>query len=193
MLVVGLPGVGKSMLAQRILGILRDLTAREILETNVIHSLVGNTIGGKLNIKRPFLDPLHSCFMPAMVSSGAKPKLGRISLAHNGILFLDELPEFPRQILSSLRQPLEAGRVSIAIAIANITYPANFQLIAAMNHCRCGNFGEIGKKCKRAPEYAREYQSKISGPLLDRFNLFMDVPIIDIFAEKIKNRKVVWL
>lgn len=189
MLMVGPPGTGKSMLAQRILGILPDLTAREILETNVIHSLAGNIVDGKLNIKRPFLDPHHSCSMPAMVGGGAKPKPGQISLAHNGILFLDELPEFPRQVLDSLRQPLETGRVSIARATANITYPANFQLIAAMNPCRCGNLGEIGKQCKRAPECAREYQSKISGPLLDRFDLFVDVPRIDIFAEKNKKQE----
>ena len=189
MLMVGPPGTGKSMLAQRILGILPDLTAKEILETNVIHSLAGNIVDGKLNIKRPFLDPHHSCSMPAMVGGGAKPKPGQISLAHNGILFLDELPEFPRQVLDSLRQPLETGRVSIARATANITYPANFQLIAAMNPCRCGNLGEIGKQCKRAPECAREYQSKISGPLLDRFDLFVDVPRIDIFAEKNKKQE----
>jgi magnesium chelatase family protein len=170
MLMVGPPGTGKSMLAQRILSILPDLTAREILETNVIHSVAGNIIDGKLNIKRPFLDPHHSCSMPAMVGGGAKPRPGQISLAHNGILFLDELPEFPRQVLDSLRQPLETGRVSIARATANITYPASFQLIAAMNPCRCGNLGEGGKTCKRAPECAREYQSKISGPLLDRFD-----------------------
>lgn len=189
MLMVGPPGTGKSMLAQRILGILPDLTAKEILETNVIHSLAGNIVNGKLNIKRPFLDPHHSCSMPAMVGGGAKPKPGQISLAHNGILFLDELPEFSRQVLDSLRQPLETGRVSIARAIASITYPASFQLIAAMNPCRCGNMGENGRSCKKAPECAREYQSKISGPLLDRFDLFVDVPRIDIFAEKNKKQE----
>lgn len=187
LLMIGPPGTGKSMLAQRILSILPDLSAKEILETNVIHSLAGNIINGKLNLKRPFLDPHHSCSMPAMVGGGAKPKPGQISLAHNGILFLDELPEFPRQVLDSLRQPLETGRVSIARATANITYPAEFQLIAAMNPCRCGSLGDKTRECKRAPECAREYQNKISGPLLDRFDLFVDVPRIDIFTEKNKT------
>lgn len=188
LLMIGPPGTGKSMLAQRILSILPDLTPKEILETNVIHSLAGNIINGKLNLKRPFLDPHHSCSMPAMVGGGAKPKPGQISLAHNGILFLDELPEFPRQVLDSLRQPLETGKVSIARATANITYPAEFQLIAAMNPCRCGNLGDKTRECKRTPECAREYQNKISGPLLDRFDLFVDVPRIDIFNEK--NKKI---
>lgn len=184
LLMIGPPGTGKSMLAQRILSILPDLTPKEILETNIINSIAGNIKDGKLSIKRPFLDPHHSCSMPAMVGGGSKPKPGQVSLAHNGILFLDELPEFSRQVLDSLRQPLETGKVSIARATANITYPAEFQLIGAMNPCRCGNLGEVGLQCKKAPICAQEYQNKISGPLLDRFDLFVDVPKVDIFAEK---------
>lgn len=187
LLMIGPPGTGKSMLAQRLPGILPDLTPKEILETNIIHSISGNIKNGELVIKRPFLDPHHSCSMPAMVGGGSKPKPGQISLAHNGILFLDELPEFPRQVLDSLRQPLETGRVSIARATANITYPAEFQLVAAMNPCRCGNFGDKACGCKRKPICAQEYQNKISGPLLDRIDLFVNVPKIDIFAERKKT------
>ncbi|MDR1499112.1 MAG: YifB family Mg chelatase-like AAA ATPase [Rickettsiales bacterium] len=189
LLMIGPPGTGKSMLAQRILGILPELTAREILEINVINSIAGKLLNGELIGKRPFLDPHHSCSMPAMVGGGSKPKPGQISLAHNGILFLDELPEFPRQVLDSLRQPLETGKISVARALQNITYPAEFQLIAAMNPCRCGHYGDVTKQCKRAPACAQEYQNKISGPILDRFDLFVDIPKIDIFKEKINFLK----
>lgn len=184
LLMIGPPGTGKSMLAQRILGILPNLTAQEILEINIIHSVAGKIINGELITKRPFFDPHHSCSMAAMVGGGSKPKPGQISLAHNGILFLDELPEFPRQVLDSLRQPLETGKISVARALQNVTYPAEFQLIAAMNPCRCGLIGDVKKQCKRVPVCAQEYQNKISGPILDRFDLFVDVPKVDIFKEK---------
>ncbi|MDR2777585.1 MAG: YifB family Mg chelatase-like AAA ATPase [Rickettsiales bacterium] len=187
LLMIGPPGSGKSMLAQRILGILPDLTAREILEINVINSIAGRLINGELVSERPFLDPHHSCSMPAMVGGGTRPKPGQISLAHNGILFLDELPEFPKQVLDSLRQPLETGKISIARASQDVTYPAKFQLIAAMNPCRCGHFSDPMKQCKRVPICAREYQEKISGPIMDRIDLFVDVPRVDAFDEK--NRK----
>ena len=184
---IGPPGTGKSMLAQKILSILPDLTPKEMLEVNIINSISGGLINGELIRKRPFLDPHHSCSMPAMVGGGSKPKPGQISLAHNGILFLDELPEFSRQVLDSLRQPLETGRVSIARATQNITYPAEFQLIGAMNPCRCGHYGDITKQCKRSPLCAQEYQNKISGPVLDRFDITVDIPKIDIFKEKAKS------
>lgn len=187
MLMIGPPGTGKSMLAQRILGILPDLTPKEILEINVINSIAGGLLNGELINKRPFLDPHHSCSMVAMVGGGSKPKPGQISLAHNGILFLDEIPEFSRQVLDSLRQPLETGKVSIARANQNITYPAQFQLIGAMNPCRCGHYGDTERQCKRVPTCAQEYQNKISGPIMDRFDIIVDIPKIDIFAEKQKS------
>jgi magnesium chelatase family protein len=187
LLMIGPPGSGKSMLAQRIMGILPDLTNREILEINIINSVAGKLINGELISKRPFLDPHHSCSMPAMVGGGSRPKPGQISLAHNGILFLDELPEFSKQVLDSLRQPLETGKISIARAYQDITYPARFQLIAAMNPCRCGYFMDTAKQCRRVPNCAREYQDKISGPILDRFDLFVDMPKVNIFHEKNKN------
>jgi magnesium chelatase family protein len=186
LLMIGPPGTGKSMLAQRIAGILPDLTSREILEINIVNSIAGKLIDGELIHQRPFMDPHHSCSMPAMVGGGSKPRPGQISLAHNGILFLDELPEFPRQVLDSLRQPLETGKISIARAMQNATYPAEFQLIAAMNPCRCGYYGDPARQCKRNASCAQEYQNKISGPLLDRFDLFVDIPNIDIFSEKMK-------
>ncbi len=186
LLMIGPPGTGKSMLAQRISGILPDLTSKEILEINIINSVAGNIYNGELITKRPFLDPHYSCSVPAMVGGGSKPKPGQISLAHNGILFLDELPEFPRQVLDSLRQPLETGKISVARALQNITFPAEFQLIAAMNPCKCGFYGDATRQCKRGPICAQEYQNKISGPLLDRFDLFIDIPKIDIFKEKQK-------
>ena len=183
LLMIGPPGTGKSMLAKRLPGILPDLTLDEVLEINIINSVAGNIKNGELITYRPFMDPHHSCSMPAMVGGGAKAKPGQVSLAHKGILFLDELPEFSRQVLDSLRQPLENKEVSIARAQITNTFPADFQLIAAMNPCRCGHLMDEKKKCARAPICAKEYQAKISGPLLDRIDICVEVPQIDIFAE----------
>ncbi len=187
LLMIGSPGTGKSMLAKRLPSILPDLTVKEILEINMINSIAGRIKDGELITTRPFIDPHHSCSMPAMVGGGSKPKPGQISLAHKGILFLDELPEFSRQVLDSLREPLENKVISIARAKSSITFPADFQLIAAMNPCRCGHLSDNEKKCSRAPLCAKEYQSKISGPLLDRIDICIEVPKIDIFQESKRN------
>lgn len=178
LLMVGPPGSGKSMLAARIAGILPPLTAEEALETSMIHSIAGTLKDGNICFERPFRDPHHNASMPSLVGGGRKARPGEISLAHNGILFLDELPEFDRSTLEALRQPLENGYVNIARVNTHAVYPAKFQLIAAMNPCRCGNLGIAGLSCPRAPKCAAEYQSKISGPLLDRIDIHIEVPAV---------------
>ena len=178
LLMVGPPGSGKSMLAARIAGILPPLTAEEALETSMIHSIAGILKDGNICFERPFRDPHHNASMPSLVGGGRKARPGEISLAHNGILFLDELPEFDRSTLEALRQPLENGYVNIARVNTHAVYPAKFQLIAAMNPCRCGNLGVEGMSCPRAPKCAVEYQSKISGPLLDRIDIHIEVPAV---------------
>jgi magnesium chelatase family protein len=183
MLMVGPPGSGKSMIASRLTGILPELTLEEMLEVNMINSISGNIKDGELITNRPFRAPHHSCSMPAMVGGGMKTKPGEISLAHNGVLFLDELGEFPRQVLDSLRQPIEDNIVTISRANSHITYPANFQLIAAMNPCRCGYLGNENKSCNRAPQCGKDYQAKISGPILDRMDIIINVPQINIFSQ----------
>ncbi len=181
LLMSGPPGTGKSMLASRLIGILPPPELEEILEINMIHSIAGNIKDGKLITQRPFRDPHHSCSMPAMVGGGQKSKPGEVSLSCGGVLFLDELAEFPRQVLDSLRQPLETKQVSISRANSHITYPANFQLISAMNPCRCGYLGDEMRQCKRINVCAQEYQNKISGPLLDRIDMLIEVMPTDIF------------
>lgn len=175
-LMIGPPGAGKSMLAARLPSILPSLTAQEALEATIIHSLSGQLDETGLVQTRPFRDPHHSASLPALIGGGMKAKPGEISLAHRGVLFLDELPEFARATLESLRQPLETGRAVIARANAHITYPADFQLIGAMNPCRCGYFGDADRQCHRVPRCAQDYQSKISGPMLDRFDIILEIP-----------------
>jgi magnesium chelatase family protein len=172
----GPPGSGKSMLAARLPGILPPLEPAEALELGMILSAAGGLRGGALLRERPFRDPHHSASLPALIGGGIRPRPGEISLAHQGVLFLDELPEFNRAALEALRQPLETGRVSIARANGHVTFPARIQLIAAMNPCRCGYLAEPERACGRAPRCAEEYQSKLSGPLLDRIDLHIDVP-----------------
>jgi magnesium chelatase family protein len=187
MLMVGPPGSGKSMLAARLQGIIPEPSLNEILETNIIHSISGKIMKNNLITQRPFIAPHHSCSMPAMVGGGAKAKPGEISLAHNGVLFLDELAEFPRPVLESLRQPIESGKITVSRAQFHVEYPANFQLIAAMNPCRCGYLSDKERECSRAPICGRDYQAKISGPLLDRMDIIVNVAQIDIFADHSKE------
>lgn len=179
-LMIGPPGSGKSMLAARLPGILPALSPKESLEATIIHSLSGQLDESGIIQDRPFRDPHHSASLPALIGGGLKGKPGEISLAHQGVLFLDELPEFARSTLESLRQPIETGRAVIARANAHVTYPARFQLIAAMNPCRCGYFGDLERQCHRAPKCAHEYQSKISGPLMDRFDIVLDVQEVKV-------------
>lgn len=178
LLMVGPPGSGKSMLAQRLITILPPLSAEEALQTSMIHSIAGELKDGKISFERPFRDPHHSASTPALVGGGRKAQPGEISLAHNGVLFLDELPEFSRATLEALRQPLENGCITISRVNAHTVYPAKFQLVAAMNPCRCGHLGNHDLECSRAPLCAEEYQNKISGPLLDRIDIHIEVPAV---------------
>lgn len=174
----GPPGAGKSLLASCLPGILPELTPAEALEVSMISSVAGNLEGGRLVRTRPFRSPHHSASMPALVGGGVRVRPGEVSLAHLGVLFLDELPEFQRVVLDSLRQPLETGEVSVARANNHVTFPANFQLVAAMNPCRCGHLGDAALACSRAPRCAADYQAKISGPLLDRIDLHVEVQAV---------------
>jgi magnesium chelatase family protein len=178
LLMVGPPGAGKSLLASCLPGILPELTPAEALEVSMIASVAGMLEGGRISRNRPFRAPHHSASMPALVGGGLKVRPGEVSLAHLGILFLDELPEFQRVVLDSLRQPLETGEVSVARANSHVTFPARVQLVAAMNPCRCGHLGDAALACSRAPRCAADYQSKVSGPLLDRIDLHVEVEAV---------------
>lgn len=176
LLFIGPPGSGKSMMAQRLPGLLPPLTPEELLETSMVHSMAGLIAKGELRRARPFRSPHHSASMAALTGGGLKAKPGEVSLAHNGVLFLDELPEFGVQALDSLRQPLETGEVVVARANAHVRYPARVQLVAAMNPCRCGQGGAGRGACGRAPRCQTDYQGRISGPLMDRIDLQIEVP-----------------
>ncbi len=178
LLFIGPPGTGKSMMSSCLPGILPPLSAKEALEVSMIHSLAGNLPEGGLIRERPYRSPHHSASQPALVGGGQKAKPGEISLAHKGILFLDELPEFARQTLEVLRQPLETGEAVISRANNHAVYPADFQLIAAMNPCKCGYLGDVSMECSKAPKCGKDYLAKLSGPLLDRFDMFVEVPAV---------------
>ena len=191
MLMVGPPGSGKTMLASRLPSILPEMTAKEILETSIIYSIAGKLDNQSLIYNRPFRSVHHTASPVALAGGGSDAKPGEISLAHNGVLFLDELPEFNRATLEILRQPMESGKIVISRAKRNSTYPAHFQLIAAMNPCPCGHLGNAALSCSRAPRCAEAYQNKISGPLLDRIDLHVDVDAVNPWEmNKIKDENV---
>jgi magnesium chelatase family protein len=178
LLMSGPPGAGKSLLASCIPGILPELTPAEALEVSMVASIAGELPGGRLVRRRPFRSPHHSASMAALVGGGLRVRPGEVSLAHLGVLFLDELPEFQRAVLDSLRQPIETGVVSVARANAHVTFPARVQLIAAMNPCRCGHLGDPALACSRAPRCAADYQAKVSGPMLDRIDIHVEVAAV---------------
>ncbi|PIE08012.1 MAG: AAA family ATPase [Rhodobacterales bacterium] len=176
LLMAGSPGSGKSMLAARFPSILPPLEPAEALETSMIHSLAGLISEGGISRTRPFRAPHHTASMAAIVGGGRGARPGEISLAHNGVLFLDEIPEFPRPVLETLRQPIETGEVVVARANAHVHYPCRFLLVAAANPCKCGYLADASRACSRAPLCGEDYMGRISGPLLDRFDLRLDVP-----------------
>jgi magnesium chelatase family protein len=178
-LLIGPPGSGKSMLAKRIPTILPNMTFDEAIETTTIHSVTGNKKEKALILERPFRSPHHTTSAAAIVGGGSYPKPGEVSLSHNGILFMDELPEFNRSVLEALRQPLEDQKVTIARASQSLEFPSNFMFIAAMNPCPCGWFTDQKKKCRCSSVQVQRYMSRVSGPLLDRIDLHLEVPSLD--------------
>jgi magnesium chelatase family protein len=180
LLMMGPPGSGKSMIAARIPGILPPLTPHEALEASMVHSVAGLLTGGQLVTTRPFRDPHHSSSAVSLTGGGLKAKPGEMSLAHNGVLFLDELPEFPRSVLETLRQPLETGYIVVARANAHVQYPARFQLIAAMNPSPCGYLGHPTTPCTSTPKQIQNYRARLSGPFLDRIDLHVEVPAVNV-------------
>ena len=175
-MLVGTPGSGKSMLAARLPTILPPLTPAEALDTSMIHSLAGLLDEGGISRSRPFREPHHTASMAAIIGGGRQARPGEVSLAHNGVLFMDEFPEFPRMVLETLRQPIETGEVMIARANAHVKYPCRFMLVAAANPCKCGYMTDPARACARVPVCGEEYLGRISGPLMDRFDLRVDVP-----------------
>jgi magnesium chelatase family protein len=182
MLMVGPPGSGKSMLAERLSGLLPPLMPNEMLKVASIASVAGDPSAARLTLAPPFRAPHHTCSAQALVGGGGRPKPGEISLAHRGVLFLDELPEFPREALEALREPLESGVARISRVHEQLTFPAEFQLVAAMNPCPCGYRGDGTDRCRCTPGRLEHYRGRISGPLLDRFDLHIEVPRVP-FAE----------
>ena len=178
LLMIGPPGAGKSLLASCLPGILPPLTPSEALEVSMIASVAGTLEDGRISRNRPYRSPHHSASMAALTGGGLRVRPGEVSLAHLGVLFLDELPEFQRPVLDSLRQPLETGEVSVARANAHVTFPARVQLVAAMNPCRCGHLGDAALGCSRAPRCAADYQSRVSGPMFDRIDLHVEVEAV---------------
>jgi magnesium chelatase family protein len=189
LLMIGPPGSGKTMLARRLGTILPQLSFPEALETTRIHSIAGLLEPEQaLVARRPFRSPHHSISQPGLVGGGSFPQPGEISLAHHGVLFLDELPEFPRPVLELLRQPLEERRVTISRAAMALEFPCNFLLVCAMNPCPCGYLGDPGRRCRCGPHEVRKYRSRISGPLLDRIDLQVDVPVAP-FERLVEERR----
>ncbi len=180
LIMIGPPGAGKTMLAKRIPTILPKLTLEEALESSKIHSISGTFINGEnpFILQRPFRNPHHTSSDVALIGGGTYPRPGEVSLAHNGVLFLDELPEFKRNALEALRQPLEDGQVTVSRAQKSITFPAQFMLVASMNPCPCGHYGSESRECRCTPYQIQQYMRKISGPLLDRIDIQLQVPAV---------------